>query len=169
MILEEQKDPMGWAIADYYRNGVAGRLRVFSSMFDEDEMPVDELFRTLDDMPEVERTAIALARGKVLDVGAGSGCHSLALQEKGLIVTAVEISPRSVDVMKKRGVADARLINLYDKELAEKFDTILMLMNGTGIIGRLSNMTTFFARIDELLARHPETIKIFCNIMTIKV
>ena len=63
MILEEQKDPMGWAIADYYRNGVAGRLRVFSSMFDEDEMPVDELFRTLDDMPEVERTAIALARG----------------------------------------------------------------------------------------------------------
>lgn len=152
MILEEQKDPMGWAIADYYRNGVAGRLRVFSSMFDEDEMPVEELFRTLEEMPEVERTAIALARGRVLDVGAGSGCHSLALQEKGLIVTAVEISPRSVDVMKKRGVADARLINLYDKELAEKFDTILMLMNGTGIIGRLSNMTTFFARIDELLA-----------------
>lgn len=152
MILEEQKDPMGWAIADYYRNGVAGRLRVFSSMFDEDEMPVEELFRTLEEMPEVERTAIALSRGRVLDVGAGSGCHSLALQEKGLIVTAVEISPRSVDVMKKRGVADARLINLYDNELAEKFDTILMLMNGTGIIGRLSNMTAFFARIDELLA-----------------
>lgn len=152
VILDERKDPMGWAIADYYKNGAAGRLRVFSSMFDEDEMPVENLFRTLKDMPEIERVAIALARGVVLDVGAGSGCHSLFLQEKGLPVCAIDVSPRSVDVMKKRGVAHARLVNFYDAALSGNFDTILMLMNGTGIIGRVNRMPEFFARIDGLLA-----------------
>lgn len=152
MILDERKDPMGWAIADYYKNGVAGRLRVFSSMFDEDEMPVADLFRTLNTMPEIERVAIDLAHGAVLDVGAGSGCHSLSLQEKGLSVCAIDISPRSIDVIRKRGVADARLVNFYDEALSGGFDTILMLMNGTGIIGRVNNMPEFFVRIDDLLA-----------------
>lgn len=151
-VLDERKDPMGWAIADYYKNGVAGRLRVFSSMFDEDEMPVGDLFRTIDEMPEIERVAITLSHGSVLDVGAGSGCHSLSLQDMGLDVCAIDISPRSVEVMRRRGVADARLINMYDRSLNERFDTILMLMNGTGIVGRIERMPEFFARIDELLA-----------------
>lgn len=151
MILDERKDPMGWAIDDFCRNGVAGRLRVFSSMFDEDEMPVEDLFRSFEEMPEVEQSAIRQSQGRVLDVGAGSGCHALVLQDMGLDVTAIDISPRSVEVMKRRGVVDARLVDVYDKTLAEKFDTILMLMNGTGIIGRLGNMQNFFARIDELL------------------
>ncbi len=151
MILDERKDPMGWAIADFFKNGIAGRLRVFSSMFEEDEMPVENLFRSFENMPDVEQEAIRQAKGRVLDVGAGSGCHSLVLQSMGLDVTAIDISPRSVDVMRSRGVVDACLVDMYDKALERKFDTILMLMNGTGIIGRLDNMQNFFARIDELL------------------
>ncbi len=151
-VLSRGKDPMGWAISDYYKNGSAGRLRVFSSMFDEDEMSVENLFRTYEEMPKIEQFALDLSSGRVLDVGAGSGCHSLALQEMGRKVCAIDISPRSVEVMKDSGVADARLLNFYDETLREKFDTILMLMNGSGIIGKVANMSRFFARIDELLA-----------------
>lgn len=151
-VLDLRKDPMGWAIADYYKNGAAGRLRVFSSMFEEDEMSVKNLFRTFKEMPVLEQRALELCCGKILDVGAGSGCHSLALQEMKKAVCAIDISPRSVDVMQKRGVAEARLVNMYDKSLTGKFDTILMLMNGTGIIGKINNMSDFFARIDELMA-----------------
>lgn len=151
-VLDLRKDPMGWAIADYYKNGVAGRLRVFSSMFDEDEMSVKDLFRTFEEMPVLEQRALELCSGSILDVGAGSGCHSLALQEMQKKVCAIDISPRSVDVMQKRGVDDARLVNMYDKTLSDRFDTILMLMNGTGIIGKIDNMPGFFARIDELMA-----------------
>ena len=68
---------MGRAIADYYHSGVADRLRVFSPMFDEDEIPVDILFRGYDEMSAIEQRALDEARGKVLDVGAGAGCHSL--------------------------------------------------------------------------------------------
>lgn len=152
MVLDARKDPMGWAIADYYKNGVAGRLRVFSSMFDEDEMSVESLFRTFEQMPEIERVALERASGHILDVGAGSGCHSLALQDMGKDVCAIDISPRSVEVMRESGVRDARLINMYDCALTEKFDTILMLMNGTGIVGTLDNMPAFFERIGQLLA-----------------
>lgn len=143
---------MGAAIADYFKNGTAGRLRVFSSMFDEDEIPVAHLFREEDEMNEIEITALNTSKGRVLDVGAGTGCHSLALQDRGLDVTAIDVSPLSVEVMQKSGVIDARLLNFYNDTLDTKFDTILLLMNGSGIIGKIDNMSRFFRRVDQILA-----------------
>ena len=151
-VLDARRDPMGAAIADFYKNGIAGRLRVLSSMFDEDEIPVAHLFREEDEMGELELKALGLSKGRILDVGAGAGCHALALQDRGMEVTAIDVSPLSVEVMTKSGIDDARLVNLYDETLCEKFDTILMLMNGSGIIGKIANMPQFFARIDSLLA-----------------
>ena len=78
-VLKSSGDPMGAAIYDYHKNGKAGKLRVFSSQFDEDEIPVADLFRSFEDMPELEQVALKAAQGRILDVGAGSGCHSIAL------------------------------------------------------------------------------------------
>ncbi|MCR5394248.1 MAG: methyltransferase domain-containing protein [Bacteroidales bacterium] len=152
--LNPLKDPMGAAIAEYQHTGKADKLRVLSSMFDEDEIDVSYLFRDFGHMPEIERRALELARehgGHVLDVGAGAGCHALALQDK-LKVTAIDISSLCEQVMKERGVKDARCINLYDFRLEGSFDTILMLMNGTGIVGNMMNMSYFFLRMRNLLA-----------------
>lgn len=150
-VLTPDADPMGAAIYDYFVNGQAQTLVVHSSMFDDDEIPVDGLFRPLEDMPELERTALEMAEGRILDVGAGSGCHSIALGELGKSTVAIDISPLSVEVMNRRGL-DARQVNLYDESFAEKFDTVLMLMNGTGIIGTLENMPVFFERMKQILS-----------------
>ena len=152
-ILSADKDPMGAAILDFQQHGKAARLRVLSSMFEEDEMPVKHLFRSTREMPMLEQKALQLAKGRVLDIGAGAGCHTLALQEKGLAVKAIDISPLSCKAMKLRGVKDAECINLFDPHLSSGnhsrehqethseenqeqfeggFDTILLLMNGTG-------------------------------------
>ena len=149
-ILQHENDPMGSAIHDFHHSGKAAALIVKSSMFDDDEIPVADLFRGFDDMPELERAALVNAEGRILDVGAGSGCHSLALMDMGKECVAIDISGLSVDVMKERGI-DARAVNLYDQGFEESFDTILMLMNGTGIIGNLENMPSFFDRIRQLL------------------
>lgn len=149
-ILRNDNDPMGAAIHDLYTTGRAGKLRVFSSQFEEDEIPVSELFRSTEAMSPLELSALQMACGKILDVGAGSGCHSLALQKMGKDVLAIDISPLSVDVMQDRGI-NARLINLYDETLSERFDTLLFLMNGSGIIGTLQNMPRFFSRMKQLL------------------
>lgn len=171
-ILSKDKDPMGAAILDYQKSGRAGRLRVLSSMFEEDEMPVKHLFRKVEEMPMLEQKALQLTKGRVLDIGAGSGCHTLALQEKGLEVKAIDISPLSCEAMKLRGVKDAECINLFDphlssgnhseehqKTLSEEnqkqfeggFDTILLLMNGTGIAGKIENLPALFNRLKALL------------------
>ena len=150
-LIQLQNDPMGQAIYDYYNGNKVGKLRVLSSQFDEDEIPVEQLFRSFDEMPLLEQKALELSQGKILDCGAGSGCHALALQDMGKDVEAIDISPLSVDVMQKRGIKQAFQINLFDENYLQKFDTILMLMNGSGIIGKLENMNAFFAKMKQLL------------------
>ena len=102
--MNSKMDPMGRAIADYHKSKKASKLRVFSPMFEEDEIPLTTLFRSYEDMPEIERKALDMAKGRILDVGAASGCHSLVLQDRGMDVTAIDISPLSVETMKERGV-----------------------------------------------------------------
>ena len=150
-LLSPNKDPMGSAIADYFAKGKSAKLRVLSSQFEEDEIPTEQLFRTYDEMPLLEQEALQLASGRILDCGAGSGCHALALQDMGKDVEAIDISPLSVEVMKKRGVKEAYCVNLFDENYLQKFDTILMLMNGSGIIGKLENMGAFFTKMKQLL------------------
>ena len=150
MVMTPECDPMGRAVTDYFANGKAAKLRVFSPMFDEDEIPVKTLFRTVDEMPALERQALDLARGRILDVGAGAGCHSLALQDRGADVTAIDISPLCVDTMRQRGVKDVLERDFFTLE--GQFDTILMLMNGIGIVGALTRLPAFFMQLDRLLA-----------------
>lgn len=150
--LSPNNDPMGAAIRDYQSKGKASRLRVLSSMFDEDEMPVAHLFRTFNQMPRLEQKALSMAKGRVLDIGAGAGCHALVLQERGLEVKAIDISPLSCEVMKERGVKDAECVNLFNQQLQGKYDTLLLLMNGTGIAGKLNRLSMLLNRLKELLA-----------------
>lgn len=150
--LSPNNDPMGAAIRDYQNKGKASRLRVLSSMFDEDEMPVAHLFRTFNQMPRLEQKALSMAKGRVLDIGAGAGCHALALQERGLEVKVIDISPLSCEVMKERGVKDVECVNLFNPQLQGKYDTLLLLMNGTGIAGKLNRLSMLLNRLKELLA-----------------
>lgn len=152
MLLSPDKDPMGRAILDRATTGQAGRLRVFSSQFEEDELPVGQLFRTYDEMPALEQRALQEAKGRILDVGAGSGCHALALQAMGKEVCAIDISTLAVEAMRLRGVADARAMDFFDEMPMRPFDTLLMLMNGSGIVGRLDRMPAFFRQARRLLA-----------------
>ena len=148
--MRSDQDPMGQAIADYHATGKASRLRVFSPMFDEDEIPVATLFRTRDEMPDIEQEALNMASGHILDVGAGAGCHTLALQAMEKRVTAIDISPLAVETMRQRGVKDVLEQDFFS--LDGQFDTILMLMNGIGIVGTLSRLPAFFMQVDHLLA-----------------
>ena len=148
--MRSDQDPMGQAIADYHATGKASRLRVFSPMFDEDEIPVATLFRTIDEMPAIEQEALKVASGHILDVGAGAGCHTLALQAMEKRVTAIDISPLAVETMRQRGVRDVLEQDFFT--LDGKYDTILMLMNGIGIVGTISRLPAFFMQVDHLLA-----------------
>jgi SAM-dependent methyltransferase len=114
-------------------------------------MSVSYLFRSYDEMPKIEQKALQLAYGKVLDVGCGAGSHTLTLQDdRNLDVTAIDISEKAIETCELRGVKNTKVDNILSFE-GEKFDTILLLMNGTGIFGKLTNCNTYLSKLKSLL------------------
>lgn len=145
------KDLFGKAILDYQTNNSPEDILTETNISEADEMEVAYLFRDFNSMPKLEQKALQLAKGKILDVGCGAGSHSLYLQEKGLDVTAIDISLSAIKACELRGVKNAKVQNILDLE-NEKFDTILLLMNGTGIFGTLAESTTYLMKLKSLLA-----------------
>jgi SAM-dependent methyltransferase len=142
-------DPIGSAIHDYAASKKPADIIVSSDICEDDIIPVEVLFRSRDEMPELEQMALELCKGKVLDVGAGAGVHSKVLMERGHQVKAIDISKGAVTYMKKQGI-DAEQVSFLNYK-GEKFDTILMLMNGIGVAGKLSNLERTLKHAKSLL------------------
>ncbi len=144
---------MGQAILDYVRDGMSRYpLVVHSPDFDDDEIPVPYLFRSLSEMPRLEQQALALCRGRVLDVGAGAGCHSLVLQAQGKDVVSIDISALSTQARQMRGVKQSVVADIFKDDMPAPFDTILLLMNGLGIAGTLQRLPLLLSRCRRWLA-----------------
>ena len=146
------KDLMGRAIWDYYYQENSEDLQTETSISELDDLPVSYLFRDYQEMNALEKKALDLSFGKVLDVGSGAGSHSLYLQnERKLEVTALDISPKSIEVCKARGVKNAICEDLL--QFSEKnFDTVLLLMNGTGIFQSLEHIDQYLQKLKSLVA-----------------
>nr|WP_317130303.1 class I SAM-dependent methyltransferase [Salegentibacter sp. 24] len=145
------KDIFGKAISAYYHQDDSTDIQVHSPDFDDDIIPVTYLFRDYEEMPPLEQKALQLCSGRVLDVGCGAGSHALYLQkERKLDVMAIDSSPGAVEIAGLRGISKVKNIDFFNLK-DEKFDTILMLMNGSGIIGKLKNLDQFFKKTRELL------------------
>lgn len=144
------KDLFGKAILDFQTNNAPADLITETTISEADEMRVEYLFRNYNEMPKLEKKALQLAKGKVLDVGCGAGSHALYLQEKGFDVTAIDISENAIKACKLRGLKNVKVQHLLDFE-GEKFDTILVLMNGTGIFGTLAETSAYLQKLKSLL------------------
>lgn len=145
-------DIFGNAIKNYFHEGDRQDIIVHSPDFDDDVIPVHYLFREYREMPPLEQKALEECSGKVLDVGCGAGSHALYLQnKKQLEVTGIDSSEGAIEICRLRGLKDARKMLFEDFEEAG-FDTILLLMNGTGIVGQMKNLDGFFRKLKELLS-----------------
>jgi len=146
------KDLFGKAILDYQTNNNPEDIITETSISEADEMSVAYLFRDFTEMPKLEQKALQLSKGKVLDVGCGAGSHALYLQnEVNIDVKAIDISDNAIEACKLRGVKNAQTINILDLDVSEKYDTILLLMNGTGIFGKLNQTSIYLKKLKSLL------------------
>ena len=152
------KDLMGRAIWDYYYQENSEDLQTETSISELDDLPVSYLFRDYQEMNALEKKALDLSFGKVLDLGCGAGSHSLYLQnERKLEVTALDISPKSIEVCKARGVKNAICEDLL--QFSEKnFDTVLLLMNGTGIFQSLEHIDQYLQKLKSLVAENGQIL-----------
>lgn len=143
------KDVFGKAILDYQLGNYTDDIITATSISSEDVLPLPYLFRDYSKMPRIEQKALDLARGNILDIGCGAGSHSLCLQKKGFSVKSIDISPGAIETCKLRGLKNAKILDVFDE--IETFDTILLLMNGSGVFGSLAEVPTRLHRLKKLL------------------
>ena len=158
VIKYKMKDLMGRAIWDYFYQENPEDLQTETSISELDDLPVSYLFRNYKEMNALEKKALDLSFGKVLDVGAGAGSHSLYLQNKrNLDVAALDISPKSIEICKARGVKNA-VCEDFLKFSNDKFDTILLLMNGTGIFQSLEQIDQYLQKLKNLISENGQIL-----------
>jgi SAM-dependent methyltransferase len=145
-------EPLARALVDYQAGDETATLRVWSDLGELDPMPVSLFFRDVEGLLPADRAALAFVRGRILDVGAGVGALTLFLQGRGLEVTAVEVIPEAVEIMKARGVTDAREGRVEDLHEDGAYDTLLLLMNGTSLAGTFAGFPYLLRALAPLLA-----------------
>lgn len=150
-------DIFGEALQDYFEKRIQSPLILHNNYGEDEEMPLDIFFRDPEDFPELEFIALALCDGKVLDVGAGAGSHSLYLQEKGFEVTALDLSPQACNIMKNRGVKKVLNRNIFDY-VAVKYDTLLFLMNGIGLAENIEGLQKLLVQCKKILTKGGQLI-----------
>ena len=143
-------EPLGEAMMDYYLGNMATTINIKSSIEGDRIVALEAFFRDNENFPKIERHAFRYCEGKILDVGAGSGPHALYLQRKHFDITGIDISEKSVEVMRKKGLQKAICadIFLYD---SDTYDTILLMMNGIGVAGDLEGLSRLLQHFKKIL------------------
>ncbi|HZH72710.1 MAG TPA: class I SAM-dependent methyltransferase [Mariniphaga sp.] len=144
------EDPIGKAIYDYHHFKQADEIIIHTNYTEDERIDPKYFFRDEEEMPALEKTAMDLCVGNVLDVGAGAGSHSLILQNRGINVTALEASPLATSVIKERNVRQVICSDIYEFS-GQSYDTIVILMNGTGIGGTLEGLKILLLHLKSLL------------------
>jgi SAM-dependent methyltransferase len=162
--VRKKSNPFGIAFDDFMNGSTDASLIVRTNKGEDEIMPVRYFFRSYDDMPEIEKHALNLCVGKILDIGAGVGCHSLVLQDMERDVTAIDIQPSFVEIMKTRGVRKAFTADIF-KHNNGLYDTLLLLMNGIGLTGNLSGLSRFLAHARKLLNEGGQILLDSCDLM----
>lgn len=157
------KDVLGQAMYDYYFKRNPQTLWIHNNYGEDQDMPVKTYFRNEETMPKLEQLALKLCKGKVLDVGAGVGSHTLALQSKGVDVTAIDISPRAAEVMKHRGVKKMETGDVCSYH-QDTFDTLLFMMNGIGFTGSVFNLRSFLQYAKTLINPGGQLLSDSCDV-----
>lgn len=154
------EDVFGQAIHDYFQGQEDARIMVHSELDGLQDIPVYYLFRSLSEMPMIELEALKACEGRVLELGAGAGSHALELQEMGYSVIATDNSSLAVEVMQKRGISEAHCLDYLDAVDRFEWDTLLMLMNGIGLVGDLDGLRRF---LRACLPRLDRGAQIICD------
>ena len=149
-------DVFGEAILDYQLGKCREDIITSTSISDDEPLKVSYLFRTFDDMPLLEQTALNMAKGKVLDIGCGAGSHSLFLKEKGFEVKSIDISPKAIECCRLRGLQNVDVLNVLNE--TESYDTLLLLMNGSGIFKSLEQTPRVLSHLKTLLNKNGQIL-----------
>ena len=146
----EAMELYGQSLLDFFNGDISAKVVVRRDDEFMGDLPASVFFRKPSDFSSLEQTAMTLCRGYVLDVGAGAGCHSLALQDRGIRVLAIDVSSHAIEIMSKRGVKEIQHVDVFQFHEGP-FDTLLMMMHGIGLVEDLPGLDRFLCHAHRLV------------------
>lgn len=148
-------EPLAAALMDHYQSGRPRRVAATRADGLRFEIETEEYFTLEGTLESLDQLALDRCRGRVLDVGAGAGRHALALQERGLEVVAIDVSPICTELCRARGVREAHLFDVMKLDGAApfgRFDTLLFGMQTVGVAGGVAPLIRLLERLRDVLA-----------------
>jgi len=142
-------EPFGQALLDYWRGNESAELIHEFKTGQKKSLQVSVFFRSHGEFLPTEN-AFKYCQGQILVVGAGTGVHALELEKQDYDVTAIDICPQAVQIMKERGIKHARQRDFLQFE-GERFDTIFMLGHNIGMCETLKGINGLLRRCERLL------------------
>ncbi len=142
-------DHFGQALLAYWQGNKSAQLVHEFKSGRKRSLPASVFFRSSKDFFPTEN-AFEYCKGRILVVGAGTGVHALELERQGHEVTAIEVCPQAVQIMKEREIQDVRQQDFFQFE-GELYDTILMLGHNIGICETVDGIKKLLHRCELLL------------------
>jgi cyclopropane fatty-acyl-phospholipid synthase-like methyltransferase len=141
-------NPLGMALLAYHSGNTDACFTITRDDGFEQTVPV-KVFSEAHQFPDIEVRALDLCFGTVLDVGAAAGRHSLELHRRGMEVWSLDVLPETKQIMSERGVPRPNIGDVlsYSERV---FDTVLMLMNGIGMVGTPQRLDEFLRHAHRL-------------------
>jgi len=150
-------EPFGMALRAYFEGDTSAELIIRRDDGLESPLPVSFFFRDPSGFTNIDHAALERCMGHVLDVGAGAGVHSLVLHGKGFPLTAIDISPQTVDILKQRGLKDVHCADIFGFREG-RFDTLLMMGHGIGMVETIEGLDRFLAHVRGLLSEEGQVL-----------
>jgi SAM-dependent methyltransferase len=141
----------GLALSDYLKGNKEASILICRDDGFKAELPAKAFFKSPEEFSIIENKALELCKGSVLDVGGGGGSISLCLQSKGFNVSSIDICPDAVEIMRRRGVKNVEVADIFQLKDV-KYDTILMMGNGIGMVETVSGLEVFLNKVSRLLS-----------------
>ena len=146
----EAMEPYGLALVDYLKGNKEAAIAVCRDDGLKSELPAKVFLRPPEEFSSIEKKALELCRGAILDVGGGGGSISLYLQSRRARIKAIDIIPELVGIMRWRGVENVEMTDIWQLDNAQ-FDTILLLGNGIGMVETIDGLESFLKKMSNHL------------------
>ena len=150
-------EPFGKALLAFQNGDSGAEFLLRRDDGHEATIPAWLFFRNEAQFSDLEKSALELCKGSVLDIGCGAGSHSLVLQARGFPLTALDINPDAATIARQRGVKDVRCGDILSFS-GGPFDTLLLLGHGIGMVETIAGLQRFLKAAHGLLKERGQIV-----------
>jgi len=155
--MKQKMDFFGKVLYDYWKNGKSSTLFFIENKEKKFPIEVSRYFRGYEDFSDLEKKAISLARGDILDVGCATGYHVAALKRRGN-VDAIDVSEHVIKIANEQGIDNCFVANIFKYHPSKKYDTITLFDNNIGLAGTISKTKKFLKVLANLLKENGQIL-----------